>query len=432
MPRRLAIVLTCFCLATCSCGHGGGRLSDADATLAAIPAFETAWAQKTPEPTPTPVPPLVAITLASPDEITGSALYVMDLRSREIMQISGRVSLEALLSDGRMLVFGGEDANPGTYLLDPGDNAAPKRLWDYSVNASPDGRYVAVFTQDAPLSSAITMFPIDNPDELHISHVAGEVESLSWSADSQWLAMATIRDLSPNVSLLVARERDLSDLRDLGNGKAFAWSPSGTQIALVDSQSVTVFDLASGKVRQRPLPAALSERVGPPNVWVHFPPVLALSADSEYLALSFGESVDVLPIDGEGGVEMTGVRLRGWLADGPTLAVSGPVCTKAERLMFVSVDGVVERTFDDRHIGGALPSPDGLELAAAFLTEASGSLEIVDAAGANVVLLSTSREDSMPIAWSSDGSRLAFGPGGDSFVCHQDYTPGELDIHPIQ
>ena len=425
----------------CSCGRPGQPTSDEDATRAAIPAWETMTAltpSPIPHPTPTPVPPLVAITLASPDEITGSALYVMDLRSKEIMQISGRVSLEAWLPDGRMIVGGG-DVEPRSYLIDPSTNVSPKLLPDWPLVVSPDGRLIVAIRENFP-SSNIAMFPTDEPDATSTTTYPGQVESIAWSADSAWLAIKVIHVFSGS-EVLVAALADLNSWRKLGDAEAFAWSPSGARIALASENEITLFDLNSGEVRGRALPPSLLASTTWQNLWHGEPPSASLSPDSRYLAISDGFNTDVIATDSTGGAEMKSAHFQGWLADGPVLAVSGPMCSKAMRLMLVSPDGIIERTFDDERARVALPSPGGLRLAVEFASDAATALKIIDASGDEQSLLSISRgvppltagyASLSPIAWSADGRKLAFGVGGNFPVCHQDYTPGELDIHPIQ
>jgi len=432
-PRFFVVVP--FIFLACSCGRPSSAISDEDATRAALPAWETAIAltpPASPEPTPTPVPPLVAIKLASPDEITGSGLYVIDIGSRETMQITGGVSLQAWLPDGRMLVTSRSSPAPGTYLLDIEANTPPERLSDYAAKVSPDGRYAALSRQVSPMSSDITVFPVDNPDSMSLLIVAGEAVSLAWSADSQWLAITT--DAYGAASVLVTRRDNLNAWRKVGEAKASAWSPIDAQIALASAQGITIFDLASDGVGERLVSMTPSSLTAWQGAWYGPPPSLSWSPDSRYLALSSDSAVVVLPVDGEGGAEMKGVHLNGWLADGPLLAVSGPVCIGRERLMIASADGVVERTFDDDLVGLAVPSPDGGELAAMFKEPPGGNgrMEIVDGTGVESVLFSTSHGYRLPVAWSHDGRKLAFGESqGESFHCHGN-GDGKLDIHPIQ
>jgi WD40 repeat protein len=356
----------------------------------------------------------------------------VDSQTGTITLISSNTWLQKWLLDGRMVVTGGAAGNSNTYLIRLDRPAPPQELSSVPLIAiSPDGRFAATWGVTFPQPRNVILFPIDDPDAQTTFNIPGDVQSVDWSTDGEWLAVASLLGLGTEASIFVGMVGDPDDFHDLGSAGLYAWSPHGDQIALANRQGISIFDATSGSLRSLSLPASLSPMLESlhPSQW--FPPSLAWSSDSQFLALIVNGSTVVLPVNGEGGIQMVGARFYAWIPGIDSLVVSGPVCVPQERLMIVTADGGIEKTFDDRPSGNPLLSSDGNSLAfvAVDLSSQKGQVKIADLQNGTEHLLFAGA--GQIIQWSADGKSIAFSGSTMGPFC-PGRDDGKLEISPLQ
>ncbi len=412
-----------------SCDRASRTLSEPDATETAISVWRTVTALTPPAPTATPVPPTLVLEPVWPDELVDSALYIVDSQTGGITLISGRTRLDKWLPDGRMVVTSDTDENPATYLIDPTGDLPPGLLSGTSqVEVSPDGHLAVSW---GATIAGVELVLLDRPGSRISLNVPGVVQSAAWSPDGARVIIGTIRGLSTESSIFLVRPGDPNQLRYAGEAAVYAWSPSGNHVALAGRQGINVFDVTSGETRPLSLPPSLSGTLNnlPPSQW--FPPPLAWSPDSRFLALSEGETTFVFPLDREAGVQMTGVRFRAWIPGTDDIVLPGPVCVEQERLIVVSAGGQISLTLAGRPVGNALPSPDGDSLA--FMTVDPSfqkeQLKVLDLRDGSERLLFTGIGDILQ--WSADGKSITFAGAAAVGFC-PGVGRGEFDIRPLQ
>ena len=393
----------------------------------------------------TPTPQVVSLSSVSWDEVLIHPLYIANVDIGEIIAVgkdksSEPFELKKWLPDGRLLVTSGK----AMFALDLDRGGLLTKLWegDYirSVSVSPDGELAAIVTSGNPIVVATDGSGV-------VSLLDNRVGFSTWSPDSRWLAWAVPPE-SDNASspptVMVAERNDLTVPHMVGGAFVFAWSPDFPLLALVTKEEVILVDVASGEERVHPFPEELSAILNERQAWLS---LVGVSPGSDYLALDVlfmnesrgaDESVFVLPLNGQGGVEFSGARSRGWLPGKETLIITGNICSNREELLLVTVDGGVQRDLG-RFEPIILPSPDGDRLAVVARSKDSpdsktttNTFRVVDLAdGGESTLLSTSDAPIRLLAWSPDSTKVAF-TGSGGFGWCEGGAAQTLEISPLQ
>ena len=213
------------------------------------------------------------------------------------------------------------------------------------------------------------------------------IYSASWSADGHWVAYETEGRDDPTRELWVAGESQGPRLVATGGapdsfaelGLYWMWSPTGAELATIGRSRLTTIDFATGETTDLGRVIAdlfLETNSGPRWAW---------SPDGTRLVFAAPEGAP------EGSLDTVDVR-------------SGKRSLLA-RLPDEDWD-LTERV---------LWSPDGAHIAVLIrkASNEAGRLYVMDADGSNIRVVADDY-DPLGIAWSPDGTRLAFGEGSEA------------------
>ncbi|HYZ78402.1 MAG TPA: hypothetical protein VE596_13610 [Gaiellaceae bacterium] len=261
---------------------------------------------------------------------------------------------------------------------------------------SPKGDRIAFLSSDSvlelirPDGSGRTVLATDAYQSLDFLRLA-------WSHDGAWLSFGAVNPETHVLELNVMRP-DGSDRRSLGNGSAVAWSPTENVIAFATSvDGIGMFELVTpdGSVRMR------SQEIWGTPAW---------SPDGRTVAVGDPDQQGVAIVDARTGA-VRNVAIRGvpaWSRDGTRIAA-----VRGLALFVVAVAGGRAHVVARGAVGGPFWLRGG-RIAYVTLARVRSVLATAAPGGSARILLrgpttfSTTPRPFTALAWSPDGSRLAF------------------------
>jgi len=194
---------------------------------------------------------------------------------------------------------------------------------------SPDGRWVAYVANGVSLVVQELGPGGGGPQDL--AAASQSLEKPRWSPDGSSIAFNMVRDSGPSSGLFVVARRGGPARRVAPDIQPFAWDPSGRSLVRAFGDTLTVVDVATGRV-EAIVPLAPRS--------VTFGNDVAVSPDGRWIALGLQSEFGVLSRDGRtwrrlGGGAIHQVR---WSRRGDALYFLNPAAAGAD-LMRVRIDG---------------------------------------------------------------------------------------------
>lgn len=269
-----------------------------------------------------------------------------------------------------------------------------------SPSWSPDSRRLAVVASGQE-SGAIEVVDADGAEPRVVAHARGWVQGVAWSPRADTLAYVTLRE--PASWTLHTVEADGSNPRRLAGHERNrvtvakpSWSPAGTRLAYTGGDDT--FVVATKGASARLLRA---------GAWAP-----RWSPDGRSVLLATGDALVAAPADGSSPVTIVDGLIdahAAWSPSGDRVAFSGVTLAGERRyyLYLVSVaSGRVVRIASKSVADAPTWSPDGRSLA--FATW-EGEVRVVTLeTGATRTVTHLRDAEIRDLAWSPDGSRLAF------------------------
>jgi hypothetical protein len=224
----------------------------------------------------------------------------------------------ALSPDGRFVAFTQEDGRPGIWMIRT-DGRETRRLTqrDDSLPAwAPDGSAIVFARSIGEAAAALMVQRLGEPPRV-IGY--GDLFQIAWSSRGNWIAYSDDRDNPKWNGLWLVRPNGTGRHRVSRRSEAFAWSPDGRRLAVVDRGNLTVLRVGGGATRFRP---AAPTRAGIGSVlW---------APDGRRLAFTSGYPSQIWLIGADGrrlrAATRTGSNeLVGWTPLAPTLPPARPI-----------------------------------------------------------------------------------------------------------